>query len=452
MWFWNKREEQRPVRKAEWLSLLALLAALATYFYFQLSRTTWVTSLDPHMVERWWQTTRSGVPFQFLFQAASLLLVPSLRLSWPSPFWQQLAGLFLASGGLLWWLKSGRRTRLALLWTAAMLGLLYLLVPLVAEPSLTARYLYVPWLSLSLAIGASFGRLRRRSVRPAAITLAAAGFCVLFLSYQAAQVAIAHQNNYRYTRRILEMRDQLLNMIQDPAPDAHFFAYNVPATPDYVQAMAAVWYGQRFNHPGGDVNRLLDRGQASDHFYVLNYEQGQLYNLMPELQRAEQTVFAWDRRPRAKTYWDTGQTAPLPEVMYKAGVAAGPTGDRRFALQLFAPTDGWASLAYERVVPEGSQLRFFFMLGDDGATGTEAAVGPTTVRLRLQREGEQPVTLFEANRSVTRSDQSWQSVVLLVDSYWGDQVTLFREANSLDEAATTTVFWADPRFVLEPLE
>lgn len=448
---WNWRARQRPVQKAEWLALSVLLTGLAAYFYFQLSRSTWVTSLDPQMAEQWWQATRGGVPFQFLFQAASLLVVPSLRPSWPAPFWQQITGLFLTIVVLLWWLKGSWRTRVVLLWALATLAILYVLVPLVAKPSLAARYLYVPWLGLSLAIGASFGRLRRRSPRPAVVTFVAAGCCVLFLSYQTTQVRIAHHNNYRYTRRILEMRDQLLNMIQDPSPDAHFFAYHSPSTPDYVQAMAAVWYGQRFRQPGGDVNRLLDYGRASNHFYVLNYEQGQLYNLMPELQQAEQTIFAWDRRPLAKMRWDTGQTAPLPEAMYHAGVAAGPAGERRFALQLSAPNDGWASLAYERVVPEGSELRFAFMLnGDAGATG--AAEAPTKLRLRLQREGEQPVTLFEATRSGASPDQGWESVTLAVSRYWGDEVTLFWEAEALGEGAASTVFWANPRFVLEPQE
>ncbi|MFW5941979.1 MAG: hypothetical protein ACOCXI_09270 [Chloroflexota bacterium] len=441
LWLWRHRNRLRAAPRGEWLPVLGGLLGLGFYFYFQMARPTWTTSLDSQIVGRWWQATRQGEPFHFLFRAASFLVVPSLPPSWPSLFWQKAAGLILALGGALWWWRSRGAARLALAWAGAVLVMVYLLVwaGVVDVPALAPRYLYAPWIGLSLGIGATYAGLRQRLGRPTTLTYAVAAVCLLFVAYQATRISASHQNYYTHTRYMQEMRRQLQSLVGEPGPDAHFFAHEFPSTPDYIQAMASVWYEQPFPPPGGDLGRLLVHGRATDDFYVLTHEQGRLYNLMPELQESEETVLAWDREPLAQRRWDEQRVEPLAQEAFVAGATAGPPHDRRLALALEAGGDGWRSLAYERTVPDDARLRFSILLEGEGKTN---------FRLRLQPENSEPVTLFEAQRAPADFQQGWEQIALPVEAYWGERVTLFWEVMAGEDTEPATAYWANPRFVI----
>ena len=109
---------------------------------------------------------------------------------------------------------------------------------------------------------------------------------------------------------------------------------------------------------------------------------------------------------------------------------AGPPGDRRLALQVQPPQQGWLSLAYTTTVPSGSQL----------ATDVWAPQG-MTFRITLEPDSGPP-RLLSSTEAV---GSTWQPLTVPLEPYQGQPVTLRLEVSGPSAEAG---YWTIPRLLL----
>ena len=245
------------------------------------------------------------------------------------------------------------------------------------------------------------------------------------------------------------IREQMITIIPDPSDTTHFFAYEMPPTADYIQSMAAVWYDQSFRAPGGYYGRLKDHGRASNEYYLLNYEDGNLYNLMPELQNAELTVFIWEQDPVAEIVHPDGTAAKLDEGSYHLDTLVGPPGSRKLGIFLHppAPEAGWASLAYSVAVPENSVLQF----ATRRETGGLSEEDGMHFRITITGPSNQSEIIYQEFVEVKRNDSSepWTEVTIPIQNYWGVNAEIRLEVAAGGNLIHDHGYWANPRFVIE---
>lgn len=216
--------------------------------------------------------------------------------------------------------------------------------------------------------------------------------------------------------------------------NAHVFAYRFAIRPEYLPSFAEVWYGREMPEPAGSLDELQRHGRATNDFYLLDYENGRVYNLMPELQAHDQTIFLWSQAPRVES---VGQRAEIITSNSPAGInvtVTGPPADRRLALPVQPPErDQWLSLAYVVTIPEQSQLRL----------GLRSS-GRLAFRVRLLPLAGPPEVLYEVTREPSQG--KWTEVTIPMATYGGQPVVLRLETAGQSDAWG---YWANPRFVIE---
>jgi hypothetical protein len=308
----------------------------------------------------------------------------------------------------------------------------------------------LPWIGLSLAIGATLGQVLH--IAPKWRRIAGAAILVVLaanLIYQRAQAQPVLESIAAITQDVESIREQMLAIVPDPSDKTHFFAYELPPTTDYVQAMASVWYDQPFTGLGGYIGRLKDHGQASNEYYLLNFEDDILYNLMPELQNAAHTFFIWKENPVAEIVHPDGTPTTLDEGSYQLNTLTGPPEARRLGIFLHppAPADGWASLAYLVTVPENSSLRFATRR-ETGGLAVEDGMLFRVIVTRPSRESEIIYSDFVEPQK-NNIFEPWTEVSIPMNKYWGVDVEIRLEVAAGENLIHDHGYWANPRFVIE---
>ncbi|NKQ34986.1 MAG: hypothetical protein HF973_05140 [Chloroflexi bacterium] len=327
----------------------------------------------------------------------------------------------------LWFWYGRWLTRLGLLWTAVHLAFIYFAL-YTQKPELYAgRHIYNAGMGLALAIGAAIDQLLeigdwRLEIGKQAINLQSpisnliiSLLLLLAMGGHIYQVRLVQAD---WLANVLEeetARQQLREIIPTLTPENHIFAVRFPIAPRFMRSVAQVWYDLPLERPGGSLEHLRAAKEADPTYYVLDYADGRVYNLMPDLPEYDRTIFLWARA-----------TTPAPTVV------SAPNG-RQLALKLTPPPGQWQSLEYTLPIPQNSALKTAVLLQPGLA-----------YRIRIQEAFEPPQTVAEV--TAVSGEANWEEIAIPLEPYWGKTVTIKLEAQSADD---TPAYWGNPRLIVE---
>ncbi len=437
----------RPRPRAHFATLALMLGLTAVMVIIQFTRPNltidisqtaenqWLALLSPEQISRFISDT--AVTYTMQFNWENSIMANSLLFS---------LGILLLLAAWAW--VGNRVVRLGLLWLLLHLALIYAAL-WAQKPNLFAgRHFYNGAIGFVWAVGATFDlllaaspaklRLGRRKVSRLGLALAAVvGLIVLghILGVRAAQQAWLTR-----AERDVAAEQQLKALLPTLNDETHVFANRFPITPQFFRAVSEVWYelDERLPLPVGGFAQLQLHGRATRNFYVFDYEAGRVFNLMPELQLSDETVFLWSNTPRLDVVDQAGQVVAMATTTAETGFAVVEAGGAyRFAVKAapLAETDGWLSLMYiVPQVPAGSDLRLAFR---------SDAPGATPFRVRLMRPNAEPVTLAEGTFT---PEQVWAEVAVPLTEFGGQSVVL-----RLETAVSPPhiAYWANPRMTLD---
>jgi hypothetical protein len=210
-------------------------------------------------------------------------------------------------------------------------------------------------------------------------------------------------------------KEQLYTLIPSLTPDTHVFSFRFPISPDFTRSVMQVWYDLPLERPGGALKHLAAHGRVDPSFLVLDYADGQVYNLMPELTEAHETIFLWVDQAADMTVAEDEGDAP---------------NGRRLAVPLTPTLDEWSGHAYTVNVTEGLELH-------------TAVLAQPTIAYRLRLEEE---TVFEQPALPANSPATWVDVVIPLVDRTGGKVEMWLEATAVSETEQLA-YWANPRLV-----
>ena len=403
------------------LSLIAL-----TYLYVQFTRPNitldaasrtpvdWLAALSPTAVLKFINVTL----FRFTFITSILTLEGAAMI-----FFALLA-LFLLG---VWFWYGRWLTRLGLLWTAIHLAFIYLAL-YTQKPELYAgRHIYNAGIGLALALGATIDQIleigdwrleigkRRFNIQSPISNLLIALAILLVMGGHIYQVRLVQADWLANVREEESARQQLREIIPTLTPENHIFAVRFPIAPRFMRSVAQVWYDLPLERPGGSLEHLRAAKEADPGYYVLDYADGRVYNLMPDLQDYDRTIFLWARN-----------TTPIPTVV------SAPNG-RQLALKLTPSPGQWQSLKYTRQIPQNSALKTAVLLQPG-----------LTYRVRIQGDFEPPQTVDEV--TAVSNQAAWEEILVSLEPYWGKTITISLEAMSADDIPA---YWGNPRLVVD---
>ena len=418
---------QYAARLAPQEILFFILLALATlvYLYVQFTRpniTLDAASRTPAellatLSPAAWLEFVNVTLFRFTF------IYPIATLTGAAEVIAALLALFLLG---LWFWHGRWLTRFGLLWAAAHLAFIYLTL-YTQKPELYAgRHIYNAGLGAALALGGTIDQILAAGNRPSAVGgqrangrlplthFIIAAVILLAMGYHLYQV---RQVQADWLANVLEeetARQQLREIIPTLTPENHIFAIRFPIAPRFMRSVAQVWYNLPLERPGGGLEHLRAAREAGPAYYVLDYADGQVYNLMPDLPEYARTIFLW-----------AGDATRDPAIV------AAPNG-RRLALKLTPLPGQWESLTYTRQIPQNSALKTAVLLQPGLA-----------YRIRIQEPFAPPQTVAEI--SAVNDETRWEEINIPLEPYWGKTITINLEATSAEGAPA---YWSNPRLVL----
>ena len=447
---WLTHPKRRRPGRAEFTFFVILLSVWFVYLAFQFARPTWTRNPQTISFKGLADSLVNQAPSQFLLSLVSRYTLFNGSVLAQSGIGATIfAALFVILTGMWLW-KSGRVVRVGFLWGVLYLEFLYLVV-WVPLRGLADRYMYLPWIGISLAVGASLGQLLSISVLDTNLSRVLVMFgLATILSVHTIHIRQSQVKWLVETDTVKSIESQMMSLIPDPPSDAHFFAFRLVPQPDYVQAMAAVWYKRPFQWPGGHLNRLKNQGWATPDYYLLDYQEGVLYNLMPELQEHQKTFFVWSQEPTVEVWDEQGRPLNSPPAFYYAvDQVVGPPDERRLSIAMHPPeaSGSWALLGYTVKVPVNSELRFAIMR-DGGGLSSEDGMA---FRIRVQGEPGQLDTVFETflENPTPEASIGWTRAIVPMEVYWGQTVGLYLEVAAGANTWHDYGYWANPRLVVD---
>lgn len=431
--------------KRFWLLMVGLIAAYAA---ISMTRPSWVGQDDGLGVASLILAGDLGEIARYTLDVAS-------RFTFTDPAMAAGGWGYLVAGALLLVYVAGlvagnRAVRLGLVWWGV--GCAFIYIVIWRDFGASNRYLYVPWAGLAVALGAamvaapgggSVAPARQWAIR-AVTGLALAAF-VLLQGSHAREMQSLWQG---YVDETGTARAQLLAAYPRIHPDTHFFAYRLPPVPDYIQSMASVWYGIPLNGFGGSWERLLKYGRATEHFYILDVDDGQLSNVYPELQAYRDTAFIWDAAPIMEIRGHNGGILPLDPGAFALDQIVGPPAERRLGLFMHppAPSDGWASATYPVTVPQGSSLALGTFKEWGGIDGEDGL----SFRVNFLPDAGGSITIFQ--ESIDSPTPDWQRHEVDMSDYWGQTGRMQLQVSANGNLIHDHGYWMIPRFVSGLLE
>jgi hypothetical protein len=425
----------------------AMMGVTAVSIIIQFTRPNLTIDISETGAARWLGLAAPAQIGQFI---KDIFLRYTLTLNW-EPL-QNAQPLFLGAALLIlllvWFILGNWTVRLGLLWLLLHLGLIYATLWQSKPNLLAGRHFYQASIGLALAFGGSFDQLMARFGRRAALGRWRFSLAAALLAGVVTAVLLGHVYDTRSAQQEWlaraeidrSAREQLQALLPTIGPETRLFANRFPITPGFFRSVTAVWYDlpAPVARPSGSFTQLQQYGRATRDYYVFDYEAGKVYNLMPELQLADETIFLWSHTPRLDVVGESGETLEVATEKGEHGFAiTGGGAEPRFAVKL-APTeeiDGWLSLAYVvTAVPENSSLQLGVRTDVEGG-------GP--VRVRLETAVGETITLFEGEAT-----GEWLDLAEPMGEYAGQSVVI-----RLDTAVAPggAVYWGNPRFAVEIL-
>lgn len=462
----NLRSLLSSLKKAwpETAVFLIMFLALAVYLYWQFTRPNLTIDLGETPSSHW-LVYLSPLPIS-QFVVATVDRYTRLTLFLPFLETQTYLVTYLVAIGMgVWFWRGGRVVRLGLLWTLLHLAFIYWAL-WSQKPNLYAgRHIYNASIGLVLAIGAAMDALIRRYgartrplrwpvrtvIKPVKVAIAMVITAVLLAHIYV--VGLTQAVWLADTNEEKAAEQQMKQLLPAVSEQTHVFAYRFPITPSFLPAVTEIWYDQPIAALGGSFGLLEQHGRADPSFYVFDYdpEQKRLYNLMPELQAYDETIFLWSQTPRAEILSGTvpiSETNPLP---YRDIAIAGPPPDWRAAIPVQPPADGqWLSLVYVTTIPDHSVLQFALHKDFGNLPGEDGLV----FRVRAQRPSGETDTLFETFITADEpgGEGSWLDVTIPLAAYWNEAVILRLETAAGADRQHDNGYWANPRIVIDQNE
>jgi hypothetical protein len=300
---WKLKDWAKTISKKESIIFLLLFVIFIGYLVIQLTRPNVTLDITARSSGEW---------FDYLAWAeiAEFILVTVFRFTFAFPV-LSLSGipaeLFVIAVLALfgWWAWRGSLVvRLGLAWTAVHLFFIYWALWTNLPTLYAGRHIYQAGIGLVLAIGAGIdgllgiGDWRLEIKKPFNLQSPISNLVIIFFVVAA---ALHHINQTRESQEIWVnnateekvAEAQLKEILPQISEADHIFSYRFPIAPDFTRAVAQLWYDVPLSRPGGGLDHLRAYGRATRHFYLFDYEEGQVYNLMPELQAHDETIFLW---------------------------------------------------------------------------------------------------------------------------------------------------------------
>jgi len=429
--------------KAFWLTVLFLTAL---YSVIVITRPNWEGQGDILSSEAPTRLANGGQLIRYVLDLASRFIHTDSLVAPQDRFGGLLLAMTLVLLYVAGLIRGSRAVRIGLLWWGLGLSLLY--VVRWYEFGAANRYLYVPWIGLALAFGAALDPVFLNRAGRRIFKVVVALLTVAFIFYQGNYAVDMQKKWQEFVTETDAIRAQVLAAYPNVQPDTHFFAYNLPPVPDYIQSMASVWYETKLDALGGDWTRLLRYGRATEQFYLLNVEDGQLENILPELQAYKETIFIWDPNPLMEVIAHDSTTQPADPGAYALGQIVGPPGERRLGMFMHppAPDIGWISATYPVTIPEGSALAFGIYKAWADVEGEDGI----TFRINFFPDNGGEVVLFQ--ESIESPEATWRQHVVDVSGFAGQTGRMQFQVSANGNILNDHGFWNVPRFVSGPLD
>ncbi|WP_420627595.1 hypothetical protein [Candidatus Leptofilum sp.] len=355
----------------------------------------------------------------------------------------------MAMIGLLgiWFWRGNGTVRLGLAWLLLHLAFIYLALWTQLPELYAGRHIYQGIIGLILAIGATFEMilahffsLRRTQRKEKKMNQSrwVMGMAVVMVTavslYHLSHIRQIQQKWLANVTEEAEARAQLAELFPTISSDDHFFAVRFPIAPQFTRTVVQLWYDTPLERPGGTLSQLRLTDRADPTFKVLDYQDGQVYNLMPSLQQYEETIFLWTQA--GQQVWrdeDGSETAVSdPAAVTSLAVYRAPNGSQ-LALSMKPQNNWWLSHKIDLTLPGNSELH--------------TAVLPTPglqYRIRLVTSSGEEQILYESGDAV---GTGWQPVKIPLALFSDTAVSLYFELFGENLAEDATAYWANPRLV-----
>ncbi len=430
-----------PISKQEFFAFAFLALVSLGYLYTQLTRENVTIDIGERTTADWLGFISIGNLYNF-FQSTIFhftIFEPILT----GPDWVQTLSVVFALAILLFWVWYGTKiARWSLLWTAVHLAFIFWTLWINLPTLYAGRHIYVASIGLVIAVGATVDQItavypqtvkwqkRKLSVAKIGAALAVS----IFIFGQIRAIINTQQRWLENAEEEIIAATQVKQLLPTINSDEHFFSVRFPIAPQFTRSVMQVWYDTPLERPGGGLPHLQAYGRANADYYVLDYDNGQVYNLMPELQEHAETIFLWAKPFTDQIVTDNTKPNPLPgNDPLKMQVVDDGT-KTYLAINMTPPgaADQWLARAFTAQVPENSSL--------------QTAVLPkpnTSYRIRITGSDGTTETVFQFDPS---QETGWQETAVPLNDYWGDTVVISLEVMGDGD---TAVYWANPRFVID---
>ena len=136
-------------------------------------------------------------------------------------------------------------------------------------------------------------------------------------------------------------REQLATLFPTISPENHFFSVRFPIAPHLRAAWCSFGTTCRWNAPGGSFGLIYALpARATRDFVVLDYANGQIYNLMPELQEHDETIFLWAEPSQRFWLEENGKEILVPNPDNTLPIVEAATGNQ-LALKMTPQNGRW---------------------------------------------------------------------------------------------------------------
>lgn len=338
-------------------------------------------------------------------------------------------------------IRGNLATRIGLLWTGLQLGFILTALWNYRPELFDSRHLYGAWAGLCILFGGllyslrEINRVRYWISRQRIIYLGGStAMLSLFLIFQL-MILRSEQKALLGHARLVERSEQQLKEIL-PEPDSHnrLFANRFILTPPYLPPVASVWFDMP-NLTGGSLDALKNKQIVNYQDYVFDYENGVLYNLMPELQQSKRTVFLWRESPvSANLLYEKSKRLLYSEEIELDKVLEG-FGENRFGIALQPAEVGWTSIRYAANIPIESRLAFGLFPRSKQA-------------YRVRVIGDEGKSRILYSLEATTDAAEWLDIDLPLADYEGQDVDIYFEYRP-GFPLEAQGFWANPRFIID---
>jgi hypothetical protein len=434
--------------KAEIGVFIFLFVVVIAYIVMQIMRpnatidlsssesSQWLSLLSPDTFASFWQS--SFYRFTFLGAITSLTGLRSAVF---------VLGSLALLGLALWY--GNAIVRVGFLWAALHLAFIYVVLWSQKPEFYAGRHIYNALPGVALAIGAGLqqgigavsgqwsavSRKKRKRKRLTAHlltpTLLLPLIIIPILLHQRTMTLAAQAIWLADVTEEQQIQAPMMEIMPTVVTQTHVFANRFPITPKFLRSVVYVWYGTMTPSPGGPLSKLLDSGLATSDYYVFDYENGRLFNLMPELQDHAQTKLLL-ADPITHELRVDGQVSSVSREIGAVKVT-GPENARRLSLQMtpLPGNTGWAVQTYFDTIPANSIFAFGYLPAED-----------LHYRVWIQPSNGASEMLWESD---IETGEMWQDVAIGMERWGETAVKLQLEVQFTGAGNPPAATWSNPR-------